>query len=82
MYLKSQENKEEMSEATYKAAFTSFFKNNRKEAVSFIDGAIRFMNALKQMKIEELLTYVSEPKAFDQILENFITPELLIEPIE
>lgn len=37
----------------------SFFKKYREVAVSFIDTAIRFMNAIKKMKMEDLVKQLS-----------------------
>lgn len=56
--------REEISDFTYRSAFTSYFHQHRKEAVLFIDAAIRFMNCIKKMKIEELLTFLISDHSF------------------
>ncbi len=52
--------RDQISDVKYRTAFLNFFKKHREAAVTFIDTAIRFMNALKKMNMEDLLKQLSE----------------------
>ena len=43
--------KEDITDERYRNAFLHFFHHSRKEAVEFVDAAIRFMNCVKKMKL-------------------------------
>lgn len=60
----------------------NFIKNHRTQAVLFVDAAIRFMNNIKRIKMEELLHKLNHQDIMKQVTTALITPELLIEPIE
>jgi hypothetical protein len=74
--------REEISDAKYRFAFLSFFRKYREVAVSFIDTAIRFMNGIKKLKMEDLVRQLSEEEVMPKIIDSLICPELLVEPIE
>jgi hypothetical protein len=76
------ENHQEVTDGIFKSAFTTYFKSERREALEFVDAAIRFMNCIRKMKIEEVMKLLSEDQAFDCITDSLITPELLLDPIE
>ena len=40
------------------------------------------MNAIKKMKMEELVKQLSEEDVMPKVIDSLICPELLIEPIE
>lgn len=71
-----------MSDARYRVTFLAFFRKYREAAISFIDTAIRFMNGIKKLKMEELVRELAEQQVMPSILDSLICPELLIEPIE
>ena len=53
----------------YKDAFKNYFKTEKHEAVTFIDACIRFMNSIKKMKVEDILSLDNN---FDIITDCFI----------
>ena len=74
--------RDELSEARYRHVFSAFFKHERQEAIGFIDAAIKFMGAIKKVKVEAILTELSKGGAFDTVMNALTVPEMLVEPIQ
>jgi len=66
----------------YRSALKDYIKTERSQAVQFIDAAIRFMNSIKKMKIEDILKYFTEEGNYDSLTDSLVIPELLMDPIE
>jgi hypothetical protein len=70
--------REEVSDSKYRFAFLGFFRKYRQAAIGFMDTAIRFMNGIKKLKMEDLVRQLSEEEVMPAILDSLICPELLI----